>query len=91
MIGNIETLLTSVQQNLSKVGKDDYHIFITQLIQVENSLRDLNSQVNEYCDAANNVAMKDNEDGFVDFPETDEDEGFELLTGDISYELAGKD
>lgn len=76
---------------MSKVGKDDYHIFITQLIQVENSLRDLNSQVNEYCDAANNVAMKDNEDGFVDFPETDEDEGFELLTGDISYELAGKD
>lgn len=32
LIKNIETLLGSVQQNLSKVGKDDYHIFITQLI-----------------------------------------------------------
>lgn len=71
LIGNISLLLDSIQMNLSKVDSND-HIFVTRLIEVENSLRSLNDEINDYCDASNNVAMKDAEDGYVDFPDFDE-------------------
>ena len=50
-------------------------------------MRSLNEEVNDYCNAAVNVAMKDNSTGFASFDDDEED--LELLTGDIHYELAG--
>lgn len=69
LIDNISLLLDSIQLNLSKVSDDQQHLFVSRLIEAENALRSLNEEINSYCDASNNVAMKDAEDGFVDFPD----------------------
>lgn len=88
LLGNIATLAESLMQNMGKLAKDDYHLFVTRLIELENGMRSLNEEVNEYCDAANNVAMKDDSTGFADFDDGEDE--LELLTGDIQYELTGK-
>lgn len=90
LLQSIQTLAASLMENMTKLGRDDYHLFVTRLIEAENGLRELNEEVNQYCDAANNVAMKDEENGFADFGEEADGE-LELLTGDIAYELPGAD
>lgn len=71
IIDGMEVLLDSIYLNMSKVDHDTEHLFVTELINAENVLRRLNEQLNEYCNASNNVAMRDEQDGYVEFPDDD--------------------
>lgn len=93
LIKKIQELTSSVQQNLSKIGKEDIqHEYVITLIDVENKLRELNDSVCSVLDGANNMARQD-DDSYMEFPDFDiedgeeEDEDRELLTGDIQYDL----
>lgn len=60
------------------------------LIDVQNKLREINDNVCAILDGANNMARQD-DSSFMEFPSDDfgdGEEGMELLTGDIEYEIA---
>lgn len=61
IIDGIENLAESIRQNLTKLGVDSSHYYVTQLIAAENTLRELNEDICAYCDAANNAAIEDTE------------------------------